>query len=158
MQDRLESLLKVIKSLNPRVMVVSEAAVNMNSPNFVNRFIESLFYFGAIFDALEDCMDREDENRGIIESVYMGNGIWSIVATEGEERVVRHVNIDVWRKFFARFGMKETELSMSSLYQANLMAEKFPCGGSCTINMDENCLIIGWKGTPIQCLSAWKFS
>ncbi|CAI9289293.1 unnamed protein product [Lactuca saligna] len=157
-QGRLESLMKVIKNINPCVMVVSEAAVNLNSPKFVNRFIESLFYFGAFFDALEDCMDREDENRAITESVYMGNGICSIMATEGAERVIRNVHINVWRKFFTRFGMKETELSMSSLYQANLVAEKICCGSSCTFDMDGNCLIIGWKGAPIQFLSAWKFS
>ncbi|CAH1451834.1 unnamed protein product [Lactuca virosa] len=157
-QGRLESLMKVIKNINPRVMVVSEAAVNLNSPKFVNRFIESLFYFGALFDALEDCMDREDENRAITESVYIGTGIWSIVATEGAQRVVRNVHINVWRKFFARFRMKETELSMSSLYQANLVAEKICGGSSCTFDMDGNCLIIGWKGTPIQFLSVWKFS
>ncbi|KAI3522671.1 hypothetical protein L1887_00633 [Cichorium endivia] len=156
--DRLESLMKVIKNINPRVMVVSEVAANLNSPNFVNRFIEALFFHGAFFDALEDCMDREDENRAITESQYLGEGIWSIMATEGAQRVVRHVNIDVWRKFFSRFGMKETELSMSSLYQAYLMAEKIPCGSSCTFDMDGECLIIGWKGSPIQCLSAWRFS
>ncbi|KAI3792200.1 hypothetical protein L2E82_06073 [Cichorium intybus] len=157
-QDRLESLMKVIKNINPHVMVVSEVAANLNSPNFVNRFIEALFFHGAFFDALEDCMDREDENRAITESLYMGRGIRNIVAAEGPQRVVRHVNIDVWRKFFSRFGMKETELSMSSLYQANLMAEKFACGRSCTFDLDGNCLIIGWKGIPIQCLSVWKFS
>ncbi|KAL4592400.1 hypothetical protein LXL04_005392 [Taraxacum kok-saghyz] len=131
-QDRLESLMKVIKSINPRVMVVSEAAVNLNSLKFVNRFIEALFYFGAFFDALEDCMDRDDENRTITESVYMGNGIYNIVATEGLERAVRNVDVYVWRQFFSRFGMKEIELSMSSLYQANLVAENFACGSSCT--------------------------
>ncbi|GJY76720.1 putative transcription factor GRAS [Tanacetum coccineum] len=155
-QDRLESLMKVIKNTNPRVMVVSEAAVNLNAPNFVNRFIEALFFYGAFFDALEDC-DLDDQNRTIVESVYLANGIWSVVAADEAERAIRHVNIDVWRKFFARFGMKEIELSMSSLYQANLMAEK-SCGNSCTLNMDGNCLVIGWKGTPIQCLSSWKFS
>ncbi|XP_024986480.1 DELLA protein RGL1-like [Cynara cardunculus var. scolymus] len=157
-QDRLESLMKVIKNTNPRVMVVSEAAANLNSPNFVDRFIEALFFYGALFDSLEDCMGREDENRAITESMYLNQGIWSNVAAEGAERVIRHVNIDVWRKFFARFGMNEIELSMSCLYQANLMAEKLSCGSSCTFEMDGNCLIIGWKGSPIQCLSAWKFS
>ncbi|XP_076960031.1 DELLA protein RGL2-like [Bidens hawaiensis] len=155
-QDRLESLMKVIKSVNPRVMVVCEVAANLNSPNFVNRFIEGLFYYGALFDALEDCFDREDENRRITESMYLGKGINNIVASEGVERVIMHVNIDVWRKFFARFGMKEVELSMSCLYQVNLVAEKFSCGNSCTFVKDGESLVIGWKGTPIQCLSAWK--
>ncbi|KAM0024288.1 putative transcription factor GRAS family [Helianthus debilis subsp. tardiflorus] len=92
-QDRLESLMKVIKSIKPRVMVMCEVAANLNSSNFVNRLIEALFYYGAMFDSLEDCMDGEDEHRGITEYVYLGEGIKSIVAAEGAERAVRHVNI-----------------------------------------------------------------
>ncbi|KAJ0805959.1 putative transcription factor GRAS family [Helianthus annuus] len=156
--DRLESLMKVIKSINPRVMVTCEVAANLNSPNFVNRLIEALFYHGAVFDSLEDCMDREDENRSILEGIYLGEGIRSIVASDGAERAIRHVNIDVWRKFFARFGMKEVELTMSTLYQAKLMMGKFSCGSSCTFDMDGKSVIIGWKGTQIKCLSAWEFS
>ncbi|MFS7914684.1 putative transcription factor GRAS family [Helianthus anomalus] len=94
-QDRLESLMKVIKSIKPRVMVMCEVAANFNSPNFVNLLIEALFHYGAVFDSLEDCMDGEDEHRGITESMYLGEGIRSIVAAEGAERAVRHVNIDV---------------------------------------------------------------
>ncbi|KAF5819165.1 putative transcription factor GRAS family [Helianthus annuus] len=157
-QDRLESLMKVIKSIKPRVMVMCEVAANLNSPNFVNRLIEALFHYGAVFDSLEDCMDGEDEHRGITESMYLGEGIRSIVAAEGAERAVRHVNIDVWRKFFARFGMKEIGFSVSSLYQAKLVAGKFPCGSCCTFDKDGKSVNIGWKGTPIECLSAWKFS
>ncbi|KAM0045703.1 putative transcription factor GRAS family [Helianthus debilis subsp. tardiflorus] len=55
-QDHLESLMKVIKSSNPHVMVVSEVAANLNSPTFVNRFIEGLFYYRALFDSIEDCV------------------------------------------------------------------------------------------------------
>ncbi|KAJ0616146.1 putative transcription factor GRAS family [Helianthus annuus] len=159
-QDRLESLMKVIKSIKPRVMVVCEVAANLNSPNFVNRLIEALFYYGAVFDSLEECMDREDENRSEIESMYQGEAIRSIVAADGAKRAIRHVNMDVWRKFFARFGMKEIGLSMSTLYQAKLVAGKFSCGNSCTLDMDGfgKSVIIGWKGTPIVCLSAWEFS
>ncbi|KAK1408367.1 hypothetical protein QVD17_40087 [Tagetes erecta] len=157
-QDRLEHLMKVIKSTKPRVMLVCETATNLNSSSFVNRFIEALFHYGAVFDSLEDCMDREDENRLITESMYLGKGIRSIVTDEGSERVIRHVNIDVWRKFFSRFGMKEIGFSISSLYQAMLVAEKISGGSSCTFDMEGNSLVIGWKGTPIQCLSAWKFS
>ncbi|KAJ0714929.1 putative transcription factor GRAS family [Helianthus annuus] len=157
-QDRLDSLMNVIKSINPCVMVVSEAAANLNSPNFVNRFIEGLFYYGAMFDSFEECLGREDENRTITESMYFAKGINNVVASEGAERVIRHVHINVWRKFFARFGMKETELSMSSLYQANLVAGKFSNGSCCTFDRDGDSLVIGWKGTPIEYVTAWKFS
>ncbi|KAL9999499.1 putative transcription factor GRAS family [Helianthus debilis subsp. tardiflorus] len=103
-------------------------------------------------------MDREDENRGITESIYLGEAIRNMVAADGAERVIRHVNIDVWRKFFARLGMKEIGFSVSSLSQAKLVAEKFSCGSSCTFDMDGKSIIIGWKGTPIESLLAWEFS
>lgn len=155
--DRLERLIRVIKNSNPCVMVVSEIEANHNSPAFVNRFIETLFFYGAFFDALEDCMGRDDTNRLSSESKYLSPVIRNIVAAEGGERIKRHVNIDVWRAFFSQFGMVEIEPSMSSLYQASLVINKFSCGSSCTLDKNGNCLIVGWKGTPVFSVSTWKF-
>ncbi|KAJ0670564.1 putative transcription factor GRAS family [Helianthus annuus] len=135
--------MKVMKSSNPHVMVASEVTANLNSPNFVNRLFDGLFHYGALFDSLEDCLGREDENRTITKSMYFGTGIKNILASENTERVIKHVKIDVWRKFFAWFGMKEIKLSMSSLYQANLVAEKFSYGSCCTFDRDGDSLIIG---------------
>ncbi|XP_059435115.1 DELLA protein RGL1-like [Corylus avellana] len=154
---RLESIMGVVRSINPCIMVVTEVEANHNSPAFVNRFIEALFFFSAYFDCLETFMKRNDPNRMIIESLFFGEGIRSIVAEEGEGRKIRHVKIDVWRAFFAWFGMVDTELSMSSLDQARLVIKKFDCEKSCTLDMNGKCLIIGWKGTPIHSLSVWKF-
>ncbi|AES65006.1 DELLA protein RGL2 [Medicago truncatula] len=154
--DQLETIMRVVRTINPKVMVVAEIEANHNSKSFVNRFIEALFYFSAFFDCFEDCM-KDDENRMILESKYFGHGIRNMVAEEGAERKSRNVKIDVWRAFFARFGMVETELSMMSLYQAELMAKRFPCGISCTFDMNGHCLLVGWKGTPINSVSVWKF-
>lgn len=155
--SRLEYLMRVIRNINPCVMVISEVDSNQNSPVFVNRFIEALFLYGSLFDALEDCMHRENPNRYISESMYLNQCIRTIVATEGEERTIRHVNISVWRAFFARCGMVEKELSMSSLYQASLVLKNFACGSSCTLDRDGKGLIIGWKGAPVHSLTTWKF-
>ncbi|OVA02528.1 Transcription factor GRAS [Macleaya cordata] len=156
--DHLESLMRVIKNLNPCIMVVTEIEGNHNSPSFVNRFIETLFFYSAFFDCFEACMDdQNNQNRITTERIHCGQGISNIVAMEGEERTIRHVGIDKWRKFFKRFGMVETELSQSSLYQANLILKQVACWSSCTLDMNGKCLIVGWKGTPINSVSAWKF-
>ncbi|KAK3444399.1 hypothetical protein EUGRSUZ_A00354, partial [Eucalyptus grandis] len=155
--ERLDSVIKVIKKLNPCVMVVVEVESNHNSPDFTNRFAEVLFFYSAYFDCLEECMERDDENRTFFESVYLGQGLRTTLAAEGEERTIRNVKINVWRAFFSRFGMIEVDMGMASLYQAELMAKKFPCGSSCTLDMNGKCLIIGWKGTPLFSLSAWQF-
>ncbi|XP_041003637.1 DELLA protein RGL1-like [Juglans microcarpa x Juglans regia] len=155
--NQLESIMKVVRSINPCIMIVTEVEASHNSPAFVSRFVEALFFFSAFFDCLETFMKRDDQNRMITESKFFGEGIRNIVAAEGEERKIRHVKIDVWRAFFARYGMVETELSRSSLYQATMLVKKFHCEKSFTLDMNGKCLITVWKGTPICSLSAWKF-
>ncbi|XP_065863795.1 DELLA protein RGL1-like isoform X2 [Euphorbia lathyris] len=156
-QEQLSSIIRVINYIRPCIMVVIDCEANHNSPVFVNRFTEALFYFSAYFDCIDACMEQDDPNRMIVESLFLGEGIRNIVSTEGKDRDVRNVKINVWRSFFAQFDMVEKELSESSLYQAKLVIKKFASGRFCTLGMDGKSLIFGWKGTPILSLSSWKF-
>ncbi|XP_062030675.1 DELLA protein RGL1-like [Rosa rugosa] len=148
----LENLMRVMRNINPSLMVVIEVEANHNSPSFVNRFIDALFYHSAFFDCVETCM-TEGKGRVIMEGL-LREGIRNIVAAEGSERVARSVKMDVWRAFFARFRMVEMSFSSTSLYQANEIAKKVSCT---TLDKNGKCLTVGWKGTPIHSLSAWKF-
>ncbi|XP_065863801.1 DELLA protein RGL2-like [Euphorbia lathyris] len=154
--DRLSYMMKLIKTLKPSIMVVTEPECHSTSPSFVTRFIEALFFHSAYFDCLESCMGNE-QNRIEIECLHFGDGIRNILATEGEERKLQTAKLHVWRAYFARFGMVETELSTSSLCQGRLVARKFACGSACTLEQDGKSLLIGWKGTPIYSLSVWRF-
>lgn len=157
--EHVEALMRVIRRFKPSIMVVIEVEANHNSPSFVNRFIEALFFYSAWFDCLEDCMDRNNQNRVILEKNHFSKGIQNIVATEGNERVTRSVKINVWREFFARFGMEETKVSTVSLSDANLALQaQFCWGNSCTLDSNQKCLIVGWKKTPIYSVSAWRFN
>lgn len=155
--DCLDNLMRLIRTLNPFVMIVSEVEANCNSPFFVERFVDALFFYGAFFDSMADCLKNDEDSRRAAESTCFGSAIRNVVAAEGDERKIRHVSIDVWRAYFGRFGLIEVELSMSSLYQANLVLKNFVCGDSCSFDMNNKSLIIGWKGTPLSSLSAWKF-
>ncbi|GMJ02109.1 hypothetical protein HRI_003880100 [Hibiscus trionum] len=157
MPNRIENIMRVLRVMNPCLMVVTEIEANHNSPVFDNRFIEVLFYFSAYFDCCATCMKHDVRNREILESVFFSEGIRNMVATEGDERKVRHVKFDVWRAFFVRYGMEEAELSMSSMYQVDLVLETFACGTSCTLDMNGKTLLVGWKGTPMLSISVWKF-
>lgn len=154
----LKNLMTVMRRINPSIMLVSEVEAKHNSPSFVNRFIESLFYYTALLDSIAEGMAQDNKNRMEIESVIYCEGIHSIVAAEGCERVTRNVPISVWRAFFARFGLVELELSTVSAYQACLIVDLFNCGKSCTLDANSKCLFVGWKGTPLFSLSAWKFN
>ncbi|KAG8370602.1 hypothetical protein BUALT_Bualt13G0000500 [Buddleja alternifolia] len=158
--ELLENVMRTIARVKPAVMVVTEVEANNNSPSFVDRFIETLLFYSAFFDCLEECMERKNEYRRILESSYSSEGIRNIVAAEGEERVTRNVKVDVWRAYFRRFGMREMELSESSKYQASLVVKQFSKGGtsSCTLEYNGKGLVVGWKGTPFHSLTAWNFS
>ncbi|KAL8234754.1 hypothetical protein R6Q59_020854 [Mikania micrantha] len=153
----LENLMRTIRSIKPMIVVVAEVEANHNSTSFVNRFTETLFFYGAFFDCLDECMSRDDAHRAIVEGIHVADGMQNIVAAEGDDRISRSVYINTWRLFFARFGMVEIELSYSCVYQARLVLQQFSCGSCCTLEKNGNCLVIGWKGTPLHSLSTWKF-
>lgn len=68
--DGLENLMMVIRRIKPCITIVLEVEANHNSPSFVNRFVEALFFYSAYFDCIETCMkqDHEYECRVRLES------------------------------------------------------------------------------------------
>ncbi|KAG6433644.1 hypothetical protein SASPL_105259 [Salvia splendens] len=155
--NQLESLMRLIKNVNPCVMIVCEPEGNVNSPVFVNRFVEALFYYGAYFDCVEDCLKNVAVEREFVESNLFGPSLRTTVGAEGEERRSRIVGIDVWRAFFTKLGMMEKELSSLALDHARLSLKMFDCGDSCTLELNGKSLIVHWKGTALCSLSAWRF-
>lgn len=154
--ERLDHVMEVIRSLSPCIMLVTEMEANCNAPSFIERFVESLFLFGAFFDSLSDCLEGEETSRADIESTLFRSSINNVLAAEEEKRMLRHVPLHVWRACFDSFGMVETELSFSSLDQANLLLRECSNGSSITMCRNGGCLIVGWKGTALTSLSAWK--
>ncbi|XP_042988786.1 DELLA protein RGL2-like [Carya illinoinensis] len=153
----MENLMSVIRNLCPSIMVVFEVEANHNSPSFVNRFIEALFFYCAYFDSLETCMKQYDEERMRMEAL-LGEHIRNLVAEEGRGRTNRNVTMDIWRAFFLRFKMVEIGFSESSLRQASLVVERFSCTNYFTLDKNGKSLLVGWKGTPLHSLSVWKFN
>ncbi|CAL1351973.1 unnamed protein product [Linum trigynum] len=159
-----DKLMGTIKSIDPDVVVVTEVEANHNSPAFGSRFMEALYFFNAYLDATQAYFDHDCNCRMAVESVYCGESIRNIVACEGEERVVRNVPLRAWRLFFKRFGMVEVEMSSSCFHQARLVIHNHNiinagCRDLCTVERDgDKSLVLGWKGTRLHSVSAWKFT
>ncbi|KAI3469298.1 hypothetical protein Pfo_025961 [Paulownia fortunei] len=153
----IEALIGGLKNLNPHLMVVSEIEANTSASTFIDRFHEALFICSAMFDCQEDCLERDNPCREIVEKVYFQEIIRNGVISEGDESFNQHRKIDFWREYFGSFGIVETELSQSSMYQASLLICESPCWSSCTLSMDGKCMLLGWNGIPLRSVSAWKF-
>lgn len=152
-----ETLIGVIKNLHPTVMVMIEKEADTTSLEFMDRFIGGLLHFGALFDSVEACMGASNAHRMPLEADYFRLGIQQIVTFDVEERSAWDMKIEGWRSLLNNFDMVEKELSMSSLYQANLVVDNSAYRSFCTISMDGKCLLSGWKGAPIFSVSAWEF-
>ncbi|KAL5983545.1 hypothetical protein ACLOJK_017632 [Asimina triloba] len=152
----LEKVMRLLRGLKPCVMIVSEIQASLNSTSFIKRFTEALFFYGAWFDCVGICLEEYDLWRMAVESQLFRRGIRSMIAAEDSDRLIRHVQIDVWRSFFARFGFVEIDLGRPALYQAQLINDQFACASCCTNAMDGKGLTIGWKGTPLHFVSAWR--
>ncbi|XP_071727151.1 DELLA protein GAI1-like [Rutidosis leptorrhynchoides] len=153
----LEHLMRVIRKINPCITVITEIEANHTTPAFANRFTQALFFYGTIFDSSSCCSENDERYRKITESVFFGQTIRNIVAADGDERTIRHIGVDVWRTFLARFGMVENEVSDESVFEAKVLISSFNCGNGCSIRVDGGCLLIDWKDVPVFCVSAWQF-
>lgn len=154
--NSLTTFLKFVKKLNPCVMVVNEIEANTNTSIFMDRLQGALPFTIAMFDCLETCLRGNAMYRKIVEEVFFRDMIRSIIAAEEEEMTHRHVKVSVWREMFAEFNIVETEMSRSSLDQAILLINRSDDWNPCTLQMDGKCIIVGWRGTPLQSISAWK--
>ncbi|CAN1181642.1 DELLA protein GAI [Linum perenne] len=156
--DRIDSLMRAVRRLNPQLMVVTEMEGNQNSRRFGTRFVEALFHYGAVFDSVEECVGGEDDvSRRAMEGGMMGRMIGNVVACEGGERVIRGVRMVVWREFFKRFEMVEKRLSHVAWQQVRLVGETASRGEFCSVERDGKAMLIGWKGTPLLSVSTWNF-
>lgn len=155
--DRLQSLLQTIADLHPSVMVTSELEADTNASDFLERFNETVSLTSALLDFLEDGLDKESPCRAKVEEVLIKEGIRNIIIAEGEDRIYRHHRIGIWRTFMARLGLVELPLSSYALNVARLLVNSNPRWRACTLESDGNCLIVGWKGSPVKSISVWKY-
>lgn len=154
--DHLTSFLRLVKELNPCVMVVTEIEACTNTPVLIDRFCGALSFTIASFDCLDVCLTGNSSiYRNIIEEVFFRGMIEKIMEENGE-RAHRHAKLGFWREMFKEFDFVEMDLSESSLYQARLLMKSNYSWRWSAMQMDGKGLVFEWKGTPLRSLSAWK--
>ncbi|KAL2244313.1 DELLA protein RGL1-like [Sesamum indicum] len=154
--NQLKEFLQFVKNLSPCVIVVNEIEASTNTSIFIDRFHGALSFTIATFDCLDTCLKGKTIYRKIIEDVFFRAMIRNIITAEDEERIYRHAKICFWRELFAEFNIVGVELSDSILYQARLLIKGNAAWDSCTLDVNGNYMVMGWKGTPLQSISAWK--
>ncbi|KAF8379551.1 hypothetical protein HHK36_028991 [Tetracentron sinense] len=152
-----DELLRLVKSMAPRVVTLVEQEMNTNTAPFVARVAEACAYYGALFDSLDSTRDRfgGDRVRDRVEECLARKAANS-VACEGRERVER---CEVFGKWRARMGMagfapKQLGQRVSESMRARL-SNAYPNNPGFIIKEEAGGICFGWKGRVLTVASAW---
>ena len=150
-----DNVLKLMRKMNPDVLIQGTVNGTFNAPFFITRFREALFHYSTVFDMLETIVPRETEERLLIEREIFGREAMNVIACEGAERIERPETFKQWQVRNLRAGFRQLPLNreivnlakdrVKSLYRKDFL-----------IDEDGEWLLQGWKGRILFALSTWK--
>ncbi|GAB4830745.1 DNA topoisomerase 2-associated protein pat1 [Ancistrocladus abbreviatus] len=149
-----DRLLRLVKSLSPKVVTLVEQESNTNTAPFFHRFLETLDYYTAMFESIDVARPRDDKQRINAEQHCLARDIVNMIACEGAERVERHELLGKWKARFTMAGFAPYPLSSSvgnamrdmlGEYHENYRLQEW--GGA---------VYLGWKKRMLATLSAWR--
>jgi hypothetical protein len=148
-----DRILRLVKSLSPKVLTLVEQESNTNTAPFAQRFAETLDYYTAIFESIDLALPRDDRERINMEQHCLAREIVNLVACEGEERVERHEVFGKWKARLTMAGFKPCPLS--TLVNATIKTLLQSYSPNYTLWETEGVLYLGWKDRPLVVSSAW---
>nr|XP_043612140.1 scarecrow-like protein 3 [Erigeron canadensis] len=153
---KMMNFLNSLWTLSPKLMVVTEQESNHNGFSLMERVLQALNFYAALFDCLESTVARSSLERQKLEKMLFGEEIKNIIACEGLERKVRHEKLEKWvpRLEFAGFG--RVPLSYNGMLLGTRLLQNYGYDGY-KMNEENGCVVICWHNQPLFTISAWKF-
>lgn len=149
-----DRLLRMIKSVSPKVVTLVEHEANTNTAPFFPRFLETLDYYTAIFDSIDVCLPRENKERISVEQHCLARDIVNIIACEGAERVERYELFGKWNSRFTMAGFRPYHLS--PLVNATIKTLLQNYSEHYRLEERDGILYLGWKNRPLVVSCAWR--
>ena len=104
-------VLRTIRALNPKICTLVEQHTNHNSPFFLARFYEALYYYFSVFESIDAAIPRDDRARRLFEEQVLGKAIVNLVAAEGQERTERQEPLQQWQQRMRSAGLVPRPIS-----------------------------------------------
>ncbi|KAI3768478.1 hypothetical protein L2E82_19191 [Cichorium intybus] len=153
---RMGEFLRMLHSMSPKLVLLVEQESDHNLTRLVDRFVEGLHYYSAIFDSINTTFatgEFSTEERIKLEDM-VGQEILNIVACEGLERVERHEKIARWAVRFSQAGFKPVNLWFKAMEEARQVIDGCgPVGYKIVIQRPG--LMMCWHDRPIYSISGW---
>ncbi|KAL8215807.1 hypothetical protein R6Q57_022644 [Mikania cordata] len=153
-QNHRDRLLRLVKSLSPKVVTLVEQESNVNTTPFFKRFQETLSYYTAIFEFIDVTLPRNHQLRINVEQHCLAHDIVNIIACEGAERVERHELLGKWRSRFTMAGF--TPYPLSSLVNSTIKSLLEIYSHKYRLEERDGALFLGWMDRDLVASCAWK--
>ncbi|XP_027103057.1 GRAS family protein RAM1-like [Coffea arabica] len=166
--SKISETLKCVNLINPSIVVMVEHEGSRTPQNFLSRFMESLHYFAAMFDSLDDCLPVNSANRLSIEKNHLGKEIKSVMNYDKDHVNIspRYERMETWKGRMESHGFSGAKLSSRSLIQAKLLLKiRSHCspiqfdGGNGGFRIfekaDGKAISLGWQDRCLITASAW---
>ncbi|PIA49261.1 hypothetical protein AQUCO_01300249v1 [Aquilegia coerulea] len=150
-----DELLRLVKSLKPRVVTMVEQEMNCNTATFVARVAEVSSYYLALFNSIDSTMNRDGSERVKIEEC-LGRKAFNSVTCEGRERVERCELFGKWRARMRMAGFVTRPLGQhvagSMKTKLNSVYRNNP---GFTVKEEADGICFGWNDRVLTVASAW---
>ncbi|XP_020212491.1 scarecrow-like protein 1 [Cajanus cajan] len=150
-----DQLLRLVKSLNPKLVTVVEQDVNTNTTPFLPRFVEAYNYYSAVFESLDVTLPRESQDRMNVERQCLARDIVNVVACEGEDRIERYEVAGKWRARMTMAGFTSSPMSTNVTDEIRKLIKVMYCDRY-KIKEEMGALHFGWEDKNLIVASAWK--
>lgn len=149
-----DEFLAKLCSLSPKLVMLVEQESNHNSQKLVDRFVEGLRYYSAMFDSINVAFKGDlCEERLLVEEM-IGKEIENIVACDGLEREERHEKFANWMVRLGHAKFRPVRLWGDAMDDAIRFVESYG-GDGYKISSQRGSLMIGWHDRPIYSVSGW---
>lgn len=166
---KISDTLGFVHSLSPSLVVLVEQEGSRSPRTFLSRFTDSLHYFAAMFDSLDDCLPLESTERLRIEKKLLGKEIKSMLNydVDGVD-CPKYERMETWKARMENHAFVATKISSKSVIQAKLLLkmrthycplqfEEEGGGGFRVSERDEGRAIsLGWQNRFLLTVSAWQ--
>ncbi|KAK7245967.1 hypothetical protein RIF29_40822 [Crotalaria pallida] len=153
-ENHRDRLLRLVKSLSPKVVTLVEQESNTNTSPFFQRFVETLDFYTAMFESIDVARPKDDKQRISAEQHCVARDIVNMIACEGAERVERHEPFGKWRSRFLMAGFAQHPLSSTVMSAVGNMLNEF--NENYRLAHRDGALYLGWKNRVMSTSSAWR--
>ncbi|KAL2335028.1 hypothetical protein Fmac_016241 [Flemingia macrophylla] len=166
---KVSDTLGFVHSLSPSIVVLVKQEGSRSLKTFLSRFTESLHYFAAMFDSLDDCLPLESTERLRIEKKLLGKEIKSMLNYDMDGGdCPKYERMETWKERMENHGFVGRKISSKCVIQAKLLLKMrthyYPLqleeeggGGFRVSERDEGRVMsLGWQNRFLLTVSAWQ--